>query len=136
MPGVEHHNPAELPPPAGYSHASSAGDLVCIGGQVGSDATGRIREPGDVAAQFGRAIANVGVALKAAGCTTDDVIKLTYLVTDVAAYRAARKPIGAAYREVFERNFPASTLIEVKGLYDPDAMVEIEAIAVRHRPRV
>jgi enamine deaminase RidA (YjgF/YER057c/UK114 family) len=131
MAPIEHHNPAELPAPAGYAHASSAGDLVFIGGQVGCDASGRIQEPSDVAAQFARAIANVGVALKAAGCRADDVIKLTYLVTDVAAYRAARKPIGAAYRTVFGRNFPASTLIEVKGLYDPDALVEIEAVAVR-----
>jgi enamine deaminase RidA (YjgF/YER057c/UK114 family) len=135
MAGVEHHNPSELPEPAGYSHASSAGDLVFIGGQVGCDATGRIPEPADIAAQFARAIGNLSTALRAAGCTTDDVIKLTYLVTDAAAYRAARKPIGSAYREVFGRNYPASTLIEVKGLYDPDAMVEIEAVAVRSTNR-
>jgi enamine deaminase RidA (YjgF/YER057c/UK114 family) len=132
MSGVTHHNPAELPAPSGYSHASSgSGEVVFVGGQVGCDVTGRILEPGDMAAQFGRAIRNVGIALAAAHCQPANVVKVNYLVTDVAAYRAALKSIGAHYREVFGRNFPASTLVEVKGLFDPDAMVEIEAVAVR-----
>jgi enamine deaminase RidA (YjgF/YER057c/UK114 family) len=132
MPGISHYNPPELPAPSGYSHASSgSGDLVFVGGQVGCDATGRILEPGDIAAQFGRAIRNLGIALAAAGCQPADVVKLTYLVTDVASYRAASKRIGAHYREVFGRHFPASTLLEVRGLFDPRAAVEIEAIAVR-----
>jgi enamine deaminase RidA (YjgF/YER057c/UK114 family) len=132
MPEISHYNPPDLPAPSGYSHASSgSGDLVFIGGQVGCDVSGRILEPGDIAAQFGRAIRNVGNALAAAGCRPADVVKITYLVTDIAAYRAARKPIGAHYREVFGHHFPASTLIEVKGLFDPWAAVEIEAVAVR-----
>ena len=132
MSGIQHHNPAELPAPSGYSHASSgSGDVVFIGGQVGCDVSGRILEPGDMAGQFGRALRNVGIALAAAGCRPADVVKFNYLVTDVAAYRAARKAIGGHYREVFGRHFPASTLIEVKGLFDPEAMVEIEAVAVR-----
>ncbi len=132
MPGISHHNPPELPEPSGYSHASSgSGAVVFVGGQVGCDASGRIIEPGDMAAQFGRAIRNLDVALAAAGCRPDDVVKVTYLVTDLAAYRASLKPIGAQYRDVFGRNFPASTLVEVKGLFDPDALVEIEAVAIR-----
>jgi enamine deaminase RidA (YjgF/YER057c/UK114 family) len=132
MSGISHHNPPELPVPSGYSHASSgSGEIVFVGGQVGCDASGRIIEPGDMAAQFGRAIRNLGIALAAAGCQPADVVKVTYLVTDVAAYRTARKPIGAHYREVLGRHFPASTLLEVKGLFDPEAMVEIEAVAIR-----
>src|ERR1700737_3509588 len=120
MSGVIHHNPPELPVPSGYSHASSGtGEMVFIGGQVGCDVSGRILEPGDIAAQFGRAIRNLGIALAAAGCLPADVVKVTYLVTDVAAYRAARKPIGVHYRDAFGRHFPASTLLEVKGLFDP-----------------
>jgi enamine deaminase RidA (YjgF/YER057c/UK114 family) len=131
MSAVRNFNPPELPAPAGYSHASSAsGEVVYVGGQVGCDVSGRIIEPGDLAAQFGRAIRNLGIALAAAGSEPANVVKVTYLVTDVAAYRTARKPIGAHYRAVFGRHFPASTLIEVKGLFDPDAMVEIEAVAV------
>ncbi len=132
MSGISHYNPPELPAPSGYSHASSgSGEVVFVGGQVGCDASGRILEPGDMAAQFGRAIRNLGIALEAARCQPADVIKVNYLVTDVAAYRAALKPIGAHYREVFGRHFPAATLAEVKGLFDPDALVEIEAVAVR-----
>ena len=84
-----------------------------------------------MAAQFGRAIRNLGVALRAAGCEPPDVVKITYLVTDVAAYRDLLKPIGAHYRAVFGRHYPASTMLEVKGLYDPAAIVEIEAVAIR-----
>lgn len=132
MPGISHFNPPQLPAPSGFSHASSgSGEVVFVGGQVGCDVSGRIQHPGDIAAQFGLAIGNLGIALAAAGCGTDDVVKLTYLVTDVAAYRAALKPIGEHYRAVFGRSFPASTLLEVKGLFDPAALVEIEAVAVR-----
>ena len=132
MPRISHHNPPELPAPSGYSHASSgSGEVVFVGGQVGCDVSGRIQEPGDMAAQFGRAIRNLGVALRAAGCEPPDVVKITYLVTDVAAYRDLLKPIGAHYRAVFGRHYPASTMLEVKGLYDPAAIVEIEAVAIR-----
>ena len=132
MSGISHYNPPELPKPSGYSHASSgSGEVVFVGGQVGCDASGKILEPGNMAAQFGRAIRNLDIALEAARCRPDDVVKVTYLVTDVAAYRASLKPIGGHYRDVFGRHFPASTLVEVKGLFDPDAVVEIEAVAVR-----
>ena len=132
MPGISHHNPPDLPAPSGYSHASSgAGTVVFVGGQVGCDQGGRIVNPGDIGEQFGVAVRNLGRALAGAGCGPDDVVKIVYYVTDVAAYREASRPIGRHYREVFGRNFPASTLVEVKGLFDPEAMVEIEAVAVR-----
>jgi enamine deaminase RidA (YjgF/YER057c/UK114 family) len=125
-------NPAELAPARGYSHATVAGDTVWVGGQVGSDATGRIVEPGDIVAQYGRAIQNVAVALRAAGFAPEDTVKLTYYVTDIKAYRENRSALGAAYRKFFRTDYPASTLIEVKSLVDPDALVEIDAVAV-HR---
>ena len=132
MPGISHYNPPELPTPSGYSHASSgSGEIVFDGGQVGCDASGAIQDPGDITAQFGLAIRNLRIALAAAGCTPADVVKVNYLVTDVGAYKAALKPIGEHYRAVFGRYFPASTLAEVKGLFDPAAMVEIEAVAVK-----
>ena len=101
------------------------------GNKIGSDATGRVVEPVDVVAQFGRAIRNVAVALRAAGCGPEDTVKLTYYVTDVAAYKANLRAIGEGYREVFGRHYPATTLIEVRSLFDPDALVEIDAVAVR-----
>jgi len=124
-------NPAELAPARGYSHATVAGDTVWVGGQVGSDATGRIVEPDDIVAQYGRAIQNVAVALRAAGFAPEDTVKLTYYVTDIKAYRENRSALGAAYRKFFRTDYPASTLIEVKSLVDPDALVEIDAVAVR-----
>ena len=102
-----------------------------LGGQIGADSTGRIVEPGDVVAQFGRAIRNVAVALDAAGCAPEDTVKLTYYVTDIGIYKANLRAIGEAYREVFGRHYPATTLVEVRSLFDSDALVEIEAIAVR-----
>jgi enamine deaminase RidA (YjgF/YER057c/UK114 family) len=132
MAGIRHFNPDGLPRPSGYSHASAGlGEVVFTGGQISCDATGQVLHPGDLARQFGAAIENVRRALEGAGCTTDDVIKLTYLVTDVAAYRNALKAIGGHYREVFGKNFPATTLVEVKGLFEPEALIEIEAVAVR-----
>ena len=124
-------NPAELAPARGYSHATVAGDTVWVSGQVGSDATGRIIEPDDIVAQYGRAILNVAVALRAAGFVPADTVKLTYYVTDIKAYRENRSALGAAYRKFFRTDYPASTLIEVKSLVDPDALVEIDAVAVR-----
>ncbi len=124
-------NPEALGPARGFSHATVAGDTVWTGGQIGSDATGKIVDRGDVAAQFGRAIRNLDIALRAAGCSPEDTVKLTYYVTDVADYRKSLGAIGAAYREVFGKHFPATTLVEVSSLFDPDALVEVEAVAVR-----
>jgi enamine deaminase RidA (YjgF/YER057c/UK114 family) len=123
-------NPKELGPARGFSHVSIAGGMVWVAGQIGSDASGKIVEPGDVVAQFGRAIRNVSIALGAAGSVPSDTIKLTYYVTDVKAYKANLEAIGSAYRGVFGRHFPATTLVEVSALFDPEALVEIEAVAV------
>ncbi|TMC54304.1 MAG: RidA family protein [Chloroflexi bacterium] len=124
-------NPEELAPARGFSHATVAGDTVWIGGQVGSDASGKIVEPGDIVAQYARAIHNVAIALHAAGCAPEDTVKLTYYVTDMKAYRDNRGALGAAYREFFRTDYPASTLIEVRSLVDPAALIEIDAVAVR-----
>jgi enamine deaminase RidA (YjgF/YER057c/UK114 family) len=124
-------NPEELAPARGFSHATVAGDTVWVGGQVGSDATGQIVEPGDIVAQYGRAIQNVAAALRAAGFAPEDTVKLTYYVTDIQAYRDNRSALGAAYRKFFRTDYPASTLIEVSSLVDANALVEIDAVAVR-----
>ncbi|HLQ14346.1 MAG TPA: RidA family protein [Candidatus Eisenbacteria bacterium] len=124
-------NPEELAPARGYSHATVAGDTVWVGGQVGSDATGRIVEPDDFVAQYGRAMHNVAIALRAAGFAPEDTVKLTYYVTDMQAYKDNRSALGAAYRKFFRTDYPASTLVEVRSLVNPDALVEIDAVAVR-----
>lgn len=124
-------NPEELAPARGFSHATVAGGTVWIGGQIGSDATGKIVEPDDIVAQYARAIQNVALALRAAGCEPEDAVKLTYYVTDIQAYRDNRSALGAAYRQFFRSDYPASTLVEVHSLVDPDALIEIDAVAVR-----
>lgn len=124
-------NPPDLAPARGFSHVTIAGGTVWIGGQIGSDATGKVVERGDVVAQFARAVRNLEAALRAAGCEPGDTVKLTYYVTDLALYRSNLAAIGPVYREVFGSHYPASTLVEVKSLFDADALVEIDAVAVR-----
>jgi enamine deaminase RidA (YjgF/YER057c/UK114 family) len=131
MPEISNVNPPGLPKPVGYSHATVAGELVFLGGQIGCDESGRVTHPGDMASQCGQAFRNLKIALEAAGCRPTNVVKLTYFVTDVAAYKAAAREVGAAYRTVFGKHYPASTLVEVKGLYEPDALFEVECIALR-----
>ncbi|GAC1474513.1 MAG: Rid family hydrolase [Candidatus Dormibacteraceae bacterium] len=123
-------NPEDLGPARGFSHATSAGGLVWLGGQIGSDATGKVLEPGDIVAQYKRAIRNVSIALRAVGSAPADTVKLTYYVTDLKAYKDNLRAIGAAYREVFGQHYPATTLVEVRSLFDPDALIEIDAVAV------
>jgi enamine deaminase RidA (YjgF/YER057c/UK114 family) len=123
-------NPDELGPARGFSHATVAGGFVWLGGQIGSDATGKVPEPDDVVAQFTRAISNVSIALRAVGSEPSDTVKLTYYVTNLKTYKDNLRAIGSAYREVFGHHYPATTLVEVSSLFDPDALVEIEAVAV------
>jgi enamine deaminase RidA (YjgF/YER057c/UK114 family) len=94
------------------------------------DAGGRIAAPGDLVAQFSQALANLQAVVAAAGGQMTDIVKLTLFVTDAAAYRALLSPLGAAYRAVFGRYYPAMTLVEVRGLFDPQALIEIEGLAV------
>ena len=124
-------NPDALAPARGFAHVTVAGNTVWIGGQIGSDNTGKVVERGDMVAQFMRAVRNLATALRAVGCEPEDTVKLTYYVTDLGAYRRNLDVIGSAYREVFGRHYPASTLIEVKSLFDPEALIEIEAVAVQ-----
>jgi len=123
-------NPEGLAPARGFSHATIAGDTVWTGGQIGSDATGKVVE-GGVVPQFEKAIRNLATALHAAGCAPEDTVKLTYYVTRLDEYKQSLPALGAAYREVFGRHYPATTLVAVSALFDPDALVEIEAVAVR-----
>jgi len=125
-------NPPTLAPPSGYANGIlvEGGRLVFLAGQTGTDATGAIAHPGDLVAQFRRALANLGVVVEEAGGAMTDIVKLTIFVTDKAAYRAQLKPIGEAYRSFFGRYYPAMTLVEVKSLFDDQAWVEIEGMAV------
>ncbi len=122
-------NPPQLAKPVGYSHGVvGRGRLLAIAGQVAWDASSKIVSP-DFAAQFEQAIANVAAVLAAAGGRGDDLISLRIYVTDKREYVAALRAVGGAYRKHLGRHFPAMALVEVKGLLEEGAKVEIEALA-------
>jgi enamine deaminase RidA (YjgF/YER057c/UK114 family) len=80
--------------------------------------------------QFGRALENVLAVVREAGGGPEHVGRLTIYVTDLNAYRTSLKPLGEVYRRLMGRHYPAMALVQVTGLVDPNAVVEIEATAV------
>lgn len=117
--------------PRGYSNGVvvSGTRTLCVAGMIGWDAQCKL-VAGGFTAQFKQALANIRAVVEKAGGTVERVAKLTVYVTDKTVYLAEIKAIGAAYREVFGKHYPAMALVEVKGLLEPGAVVEIEALAV------
>ena len=123
--------PAGWAPPRGFANGVSAqGRLVFVAGQVGWDPTTATFASDDFVAQARQALANVAAVVAAAGGGPEHIVRLTWFVTDKPAYLAAAKALGAAYRDVMGRHFPAMTLVEVTALVEDRAKVEIEATAV------
>ncbi|MDR7309654.1 enamine deaminase RidA (YjgF/YER057c/UK114 family) [Nocardioides luteus] len=119
--------PEDLPTPAGYSHAvitDPGARLVVTSGQVGITADGTVAEGWE--AQTRQTFVNLGIALTAAGATWADVVKLTYFVT-----ATDELPLIRSMRDEFVDTTrpPASSLIQVAGLFRPDVLIEIEATA-------
>jgi enamine deaminase RidA (YjgF/YER057c/UK114 family) len=129
MSQIELTTPATLPQANGYSHVATIGPgsrLIWTSGQVPIAADGTPAPAGDWEAQTRQAMHNVGAALAAAGATWDDVFKLTFYVVDTSALPTVR-----AVRDDFintERP-PTSSLVRVAGLFQPDLLIEIEAVA-------
>lgn len=125
-------NPPGLEKPVGYSHVAkiTSGTLMYIAGQAPFDASGAVVGRGDFVAQFRQVMANLRRAVEGAGGRPDQLAVLTMYLTNLKAYLDNKAPIGAAYREVFGRHFPAITLVEVTSLYNRDCMVEISGLAV------
>ncbi|MBC5809896.1 MAG: RidA family protein [Candidatus Eremiobacteraeota bacterium] len=122
--------PNGWPRPSGYSAGVVAeGRVLFVSGQIGWDASGRIVSA-DFAEQVAQALRNVVAVVLAAGATPADVARLTWYVTDKREYLASLKAIGAAYRDVFGAHYPAMSVVEVSGLLEHGAKVEIEATAV------
>ena len=123
--------PAGWPRPKGYANGirvPAGRDLVLVAGMVGWDASERIVAP-DFVAQFEQALKNVVAVLERAGGTADDVVRMTVFVTDLEAYRSRLPEVGDAWRRVMGRTYPAMSLLQVKGLLEEGALVEIEATA-------
>lgn len=121
--------PDGWPRPRGYANGIAAeGRLVVLAGQIGWDAQGRMAD--GLAAQIGQALANIITLLKEAGAGPEHLLRLTWYVTDMRAWREQQPAVGAAYREAIGKHFPAMSVIGVSQLVEPEALVEIEAIAV------
>ena len=128
-PAAEVLQPPGWPKPQGYANGIRArGDMVFVGGMVGWDASGRF--PDGFVAQARQALENIVAVLAQGGAVPEHVVRMTWYVTDVVAYRTSLAALGEAYRDVMGRNFPTMTLIAVQALAEPDALVEIEATAV------
>ncbi len=127
---LERVNPSTLARPSGFSHAVIGdGRVVFLAGQVALDADGTI--VGDtVAGQFERALANLLEALRAAGGGPEHLASLTVYAVDLGDYRAHGREIGAAWRRLAGRQYPAMAAIGVSRLWEPAALVEIQGHAV------
>jgi enamine deaminase RidA (YjgF/YER057c/UK114 family) len=127
--GIDHHRaPAGMAPGRGYSHAVAAtGRIVAIAGQVAMDQDGNVVGPGDPRAQAEQAFENLRLALAAAGASFADVVKLMFFVTDVSFLPAVRE---VRDRYVDTKRPPASTAVQVVALFQPDFVLEVEALAV------
>jgi enamine deaminase RidA (YjgF/YER057c/UK114 family) len=122
--------PPGWPRPRGYANGIEArGRLVFVAGQIGWDAAGEFPDA-DLAGQVRRALENVVAVLGEAGAGPEHVARLTWYVTDRDEYVGSLKEIGAAYREVMGRHFPAMAVVAVAALVEARAKVEIEATAV------
>jgi enamine deaminase RidA (YjgF/YER057c/UK114 family) len=123
-------HPAGWKPTSGYANGIVAsGPMVFIGGQIGWNAA-QMFESDDFVAQTRQALANVVAVLAEAGGRPEHLVRLTWYVTDKREYVARLKEVGEAYRSVIGRHFPSMTLVEVSGLVENAAKVEIEATAV------
>jgi enamine deaminase RidA (YjgF/YER057c/UK114 family) len=116
--------------PRGYANGvAAAGRQVFVAGQIGWDAGQRIVSD-DFAAQARQALANVVAVLACAGARPEHLVRLTWYVTSRDDYNASLAEIGASYRELIGRHYPAMSVVVVAGLLEPRAKVEIEATAV------
>ena len=122
--------PNGWPRPKGYSNGVVArGSTLFIAGMIGWDAQGRF-ESDDFAVQTRQALQNVAEVLREAGGKPENIVRMTWYVTDKREYLAAAKDIGKAFREIIGSYNAAMTAIEVTALIEDRARVEIEATAV------
>jgi enamine deaminase RidA (YjgF/YER057c/UK114 family) len=122
--------PPGWPRPKGYACGVSAtGTIVFVSGQIGWDENGRFAAH-DIAGQVRQALRNVVAVLAEAGARPQHVARMTWFVTDKHEYLGAQREIGQAYRDVMGAHYPAMSVVEVAGLLEDQARVEIEATAV------
>ncbi len=123
-------DPDGMPPAKGFSYGSlpAEGRLLHIAGLTGHKADESIED--DIVSQFAQACRSVALVIEKAGGSPSDLVSMTIYTPALEEYRKNLKPIGAAYREVFDRHFPPMALIGVAELFDPKALVELVCVAV------
>lgn len=118
-------------PAKGYANGVAAeGRTVFVGGQIGWNPETGAFESDDFVAQAAQALRNVARVLAAGGAEPRHVVRMTWYLTDRGEYLDSARALGAAYREVFGRHYPAMSAVIVAGLVEERAKVEIEATAV------
>ena len=116
--------------PKGYANGVTArGALIFVGGQIGWNAQQQF-ESDDFVAQTRQALVNIAAVLKAGGAEPEHMVRMTWYVTDRVEYSSRLQELGIAYRVVMGKNFPAMTCVEVSGLVEERAKIEIEVTAV------
>jgi enamine deaminase RidA (YjgF/YER057c/UK114 family) len=127
---IETLQPAEWPRPKGYANGMAArGRMIFISGQIGWDAQGRFNSD-NLAEQVIQALRNIVRVLEEGGGEPCHLVRLTWYVLSRETYLREIREIGAGYREVLGKHFPAMSVVEVRGLVEQRALVEIEATAV------
>lgn len=121
--------PEGWPLPRGYANGMVAeGRVLVTGGLVGWDENGVFAK--GFLPQLERTFINIKAVVEAGGGRIEDIVRMTWYVTDMEAYRASLKELGPVYRGVLGRHFPAMAVVQVVSLVEPEALVEIEATAV------
>ena len=126
--------PPDWTAPKGYANGTAArGTMIFVGGQIGWNARQQF-ESDDFVAQARQALANVVAVLREAGAGPEHITRMTWYVVDKREYIASQAALGAAYRAVIGRHFPAMTAVAVAGLIEDRAKVEIEVTAMLPDP--
>ncbi|MFE4197926.1 RidA family protein [Paenarthrobacter sp. NPDC056912] len=122
-------NPESLPKPSGFAHGILAGNTVFLGGQTALDKNMDI-VPGGIVEQFTQAFSNVLTTLREAGGQPEDLVNVTIYLTDVDDYMANGREIGRIWRDMAGSQYPAMAGIGVTRLWQKEALIEIQGIAV------
>ncbi len=124
--------PEGWPQPKGYSNGVSASgkEIIFLGGQIGWDVNGDFPSR-EFLGQLKQALENIKAVLDSAKVSPEDMTRMTWYLTDKAAYVTNLREVGKIYREIMGRNFPAMSVVQVSALVEDEALIEIEVTAVK-----
>ena len=125
-------NPPHLAPPYGFNHGIlvSGGSLLFLAGQDASDGSGAIVAPGDLLGQFEQVMRNLTAVVEAAGGAAQDIVKLNIFVRSRDKYVSSLGELGVIFKRYFAGHYPTFALFEVAGFFQPEALIEMEGMAV------